>query len=61
MLQRPGVTAPELIAREAGFPVMASGGLVSRTVLVWEQRQSDRQTVQLLNVQLKRVAGSFPE
>ncbi|MFN9220082.1 MAG: sialidase family protein [Planctomyces sp.] len=60
MLQRPGATAPELIAREAGFPVMASGGLVSRTVLVWEQRQSDRQTVQLLNVQLKRVAGVIP-
>jgi len=33
---------------------------VSRTVLVWEPRQSDRQTVQLLNVQLKRVAGVIP-
>ncbi len=60
MLQRPGASAPELIAREAGFPVMASGGTVSKTVLVWEQRQADRQTVQLLHVPSGRVAGIIP-
>ncbi|MFM7864823.1 MAG: sialidase family protein, partial [Planctomycetaceae bacterium] len=55
MLQRPQATTPELVAREAGFPVLASAANGSRTVLVWEQRQSDRQTVQLLNVYTRKT------
>ena len=54
MLQRPGITTPDLVAREAGFPVLASAANGSRTVLVWEQRQSDQQTVQLLSIDARK-------
>jgi hypothetical protein len=50
MLQKPGSTGPELVARETGFPVLTAGKQGERAILIWEQRDGGQQTIQVLDV-----------